>query len=307
VRTHICILNLFQTGDPCQHASLLGELLAGASVKIVKSYKLHPSADMASSTTRSSDDLGSFARLPYDARVLIYEFALSRVDALDIIIFPSATSPRADATAIPMASVLNRAHLAPAILRLNKEINDEAMPFLYARNTFAFSGLEECQAFTNPKIPGRSLISHISLPRMAMSRPAYGWDSLHTFLPPTSRRLTIEIDTYSVPLPKVCHSLCRGLELYLKQVDSEPAARRNHFRDVVILRMPQSNIPRGFDYLDLNAEMCSSRWTRSETLLWQLLRESRDISHAAFEECFRNVIEDGLVGVGVFRSTFRKD
>lgn len=87
---------------------------------------------MVTSTTRSPDSPGSLARLPYDTRVLIYEFALTRVDALDIIIFPSATSPRADATAIPMASVLNRAHLVPVILRLNKEINDEAMPFLYS-------------------------------------------------------------------------------------------------------------------------------------------------------------------------------
>jgi hypothetical protein len=255
---------------------------------------------MATSTTRSLDSPGSFARLPYDTRVLIYEFALTRFEALDIIIFPSATSPGEDATAIPMASVLNRAHLAPAILRLNKEINDEAMPFLYSRNTFAFSGLEECQAFTNPKIPGRSLISHISLPRMAMSRPTYRWNSLHTFLPSTLRRLTIEIDTYSVPLPKICHSLCRGLELYLKQVDNEPAARRLYFRDVVILRLPTTQSPRGFDYVEMNAEMCLSRWTRSDVLLWQRLRESRDISDAAFEQCFRNLIKDGLAGVGVF-------
>jgi hypothetical protein len=59
--------------------------------------------------------------------------------------------------------------------------------------------------------------------------------------------------------------------------------------------------------LDLNAEMCLSRWTRSDVLLWQRLRESRDISHAAFEECFRNIVEDGLVDVGVFRSTSGKD
>jgi len=259
---------------------------------------------MAITTTRSSDDPGSFARLPYDARVLIYEIALSRVETLDIIIFPSGTSPRADAKTIPMASVLNRARLTPAILRLNKEINDESMPFLYARNTFAFAGLEECQAFTDPNIPGRSLISHISLPRMAMSRPVYRWKSLHTFLPSTLRQLTIEVDTYSMPLPKVCHSLCRGLEVYLKHVGSDPAARRVHFRDMVTLRLPKLEHPHNYYFLVSDHEICPSHGPQA--LLWQRLGESRNISHAAVEQSFRNLIEDSLIGVGVFGAVHRR-
>ena len=194
---------------------------------------------MTTITTTSSDELGTFSRLPYDARVLIYEFALSRVDPFEIVVFSFATNPnKVDTPTIPTASVLNRMDLTPVILRLNREINSESMPFLYARNTFAFAGLEECQAFTDPTVPGRSLISRISLPRLAMSRPNIRWNSLHTFLPSNLRQLTIEIDTYSKSLHTTCHNFCRGLEIYLKQVDSEPAARWAHFRDVVTLRLP---------------------------------------------------------------------
>lgn len=134
-----------------------------------------------------------------------------------------------------------------------------------------------------------------------MSRPAYRWNSLHIFLPSTLRRLTIESDTcYFVPFPKVCQSLCRGLELYLKQVESEPAARRIHFRDVVILRIIK--LPQGLFVLELDAEICSSHSTESQRLLWRRLKESRDISHAAVEQCFRDIIEDGVVRVGVLSS-----
>jgi hypothetical protein len=93
---------------------------------------------------------------------------------------------------IPTATALKRAHLTPAILRIGREIHNESMPFLYARNTFAFAGLEERQAFTDPTIPGRAFISRISLPSLAMSRPTIRWDSLHIFLPSNLRKLTIE-------------------------------------------------------------------------------------------------------------------
>ena len=63
---------------------------------------------MATSTTHPYDGSGTFSRLPYDTRVLIYEFALSRVDALEIVIIPSTTGPRADTTNIPTASVLTK-------------------------------------------------------------------------------------------------------------------------------------------------------------------------------------------------------
>jgi len=169
----------------------------------------------------------------------------------------------------------------PAILRLNKEINKESMPFLYSRNTFAFAGLEECQAFTNPNIPGRSLISHIRLPRMAMSRPASRWSSLHTFLPSNLRRLTIEIDTYRRPLPKVCESLCRGLKMYLKQVASEPEARRVHFREVVTLQLPTTMHRQDLVELISDAQRFSAE---PQKLLWRRLAQSPIVSHADVEQ-----------------------
>jgi hypothetical protein len=250
---------------------------------------------MATSSTHSYDGPGAFSRLPYDTRVLIYEFALSRVDALEIVIFSSAASPRTDTATVPTASVLNKVDLTPAILRLNKEINSESMPFLYARNTFAFAGLEECSAFTDPAIPGRALISRISLPRLAMSRPNVRWNSLHTFLPSNLRQLTIEIDTYSKSLHTTCHNLCRGLELYLQQVDSEPAARWAHFRDVVMLRLPAT---KGLAYQILDARAACS--TESQKLVWQRLGESTFVSNAATHLCFEDMIRDTLIGAGVF-------
>jgi len=250
---------------------------------------------MATSSTHSYDGPGAFSRLPYDTRVLIYEFALSRVDTLEIVIFSSATSPRADTNIIPTASVLNQTELTPVILRLNKEINSESMPFLYARNTFAFAGLEECRAFTNPTISGRALISRISLPRLAMSRPNIRWNSLHTFLPYNLRQLTIEIDTYSKCLHTTCHNLCRGLEIYLQQINSEPTARWAHFRDVVTLRLPAT---KGLAYQILDArEACS---TESQKLVWQRLGESTFVSNAATQLCFENMVRETLIGAGVF-------
>ncbi|KAM0711171.1 hypothetical protein Q7P35_001910 [Cladosporium inversicolor] len=250
---------------------------------------------MDTTTTRSSDGLGSFARLPYDVRFLIYEIALSRVGALEIINFSSGTSPKAGTPSIPTASVLDRPQLMPAILQLNKHINEESMPFLYARNTFTFVGLEELRAFTDPNIPGRDLISRISLPKMAMSRPFNRWDSLHKILPFDLRQLTIEIDTYALFLPPICDGLCRGLEVYLKQVDSDPAARRVHFRDVVALRLPTI---KHLGYLIFDTRVKLS--TDSQKLLWRRLGESIRIGHAATERCFKDLIEDSLVGVGVF-------
>ena len=183
----------------------------------------------------------------------------------------------------------------PAILRLNKEMKSESMPFLYARNTFALAGLEECQAFINPSTPGRALISRISLPRLAMSRPNIRWNSLHAFLPFNLRQLTIEIDTYSKSLHTTCHNLCCGLELYLKQVDSEPAARWAHFRDVVTLRLPVS---KGLKYQILDARAACS--TESQKLLWQRLGESTFVSHAATQCCFENMVREALIGADVF-------
>jgi hypothetical protein len=244
---------------------------------------------------RSSEGLGSFARLPYDVRVLIYKIALSRADALEIIIFSSGTCPKTGTLAIPTASVLNRPQLMPNILRLNKEINKESMPFLHARNTFAFVGLEELQAFTDSNIPGRALMSRISLPRMAMSRPLDRWDSLHTLLPSNLRQLTIEVDTYALFFPPICHSLCRGLEMYLKQVSTDPAARRAHFRDMVTLRLPTI---KHLGYLIFDTRLQLS--TDSQRLLWRRLGESIRVGHAATERCFKDLIEDALVGVGVF-------
>lgn len=84
---------------------------------------------MATGAIHLYDSTETFSRLPYDTRVLIYEYALSRVDALEIVIFSSATSPRADTVTISTASVLNQMALTPALLRLSKEINSESMPF----------------------------------------------------------------------------------------------------------------------------------------------------------------------------------
>ena len=228
-------------------------------------------------------------------RVLIYEIALSRVDALDIIVFPWTTNLKPGAPTVPTATVLNRAHLIPAIFRLNKETSNEAMPYLYARNTFMFVGLEECRAFTDPSIPGRALISRVGLPRMAMSRPISRWDSLHTFLPSNLRHLTIEIDTHSVSFTLLCRSLCRGLGFYLKQVHREPAARWDHFKNTVTLRLHPTKYLEG---LDVGSP--SSCFTETQQLLWQRLVKSKHISHAAVERCLRDMIEDGLVGAGVF-------
>ena len=85
--------------------------------------------------------------------------------------------------------------------------------------------------------------------------PNIRWNSLHTFLPFNLRQLTIELDTYSKSLHMTCHNLCCGLELYLKQVDSEPAARWAHFRDVVTLRLPAT---KGLKYQILDARAACS-------------------------------------------------
>ena len=130
-----------------------------------------------------------------------------------------------------------------------------------------------------------------------MSRPFNRWDSLHTILPSDLRQLTIEIDTYTLFLPPICHSLCRGLETYLKQVDGDPAARRAHFRGMVTLRLPTI---KHLEYLIFDTRVKLS--TDSQKLLWRRLGESIRIGHAATERCFKDLIEDSLVGVGVFGS-----
>lgn len=128
-----------------------------------------------------------------------------------------------------------------------------------------------------------------------MSRQNVRWNSLHTFLPSNLRQLTIEIDTYSKSLRTTCHNLCRGLELYLKQVDSDPAAQWAHFRDVVALRLPTT---KGLAYQILDARAACS--TESQKLLWQRLGESTFVSHAVTQLCFENMVRDTLIGVGVF-------
>jgi hypothetical protein len=234
---------------------------------------------MAITLEGSSDESCTFMRLPYDVRALVYEIALSRMDALDIIFFSSTT-----------ASVLDRAHLIPMILRLNKEISNESLPFVYARNTLTFVGLEECRAFTDPDISGRALISRVGLPRMAMSRPTDRWDSLHKFLPINLRKFSIEVDTHSVAFPILCQSLCCGLEAHLKQLD-----RWVRSKDTVMLHLPPTKHLRG---LDLSYPAASL--TETQGLLWQRLKESTTIDHAAVERCFRDLVEDGLSGAGVF-------
>ena len=234
------------------------------------------SANMATTMGGSSDEPCAFMCLPYDVRVLIYELALSRVDALDIIIFSSTANTKADTSGIPTASILNRSRLIPAILRLNKNINDESMPFLYARNTFTFARLAECRAFTDPRIPGRALISHIDLPRMAMSRPIDRWNSLHTFIPPNVTQLTIEVGTHSVPFPELCRSLCRGPEMHLKQVGSEPAVRWTHFKHTVTLRLHPT---KHFECLDPG--FYTACLSETQVILWQRLKKSIHAGHAA--------------------------
>lgn len=71
------------------------------------------------------------------------------------------------------------------------------MPFLYARGTFAFAGLEKCQAFTDPTISRPR--SHITYqPSQAGDEPADHQMGLTAHvLTVQFAKLTIEIDTYS--------------------------------------------------------------------------------------------------------------
>jgi hypothetical protein len=92
----------------------------------------------------SGDEPSGFSKVSYDVRVMIYEPVLTRTDPLDIIVFPVvADKKRKHGTrTIAPATLLERAHITPTILRLNKAISREAMPFLYSRNTFAFASPE---------------------------------------------------------------------------------------------------------------------------------------------------------------------
>lgn len=255
---------------------------------------VQPSADMATTVSGSQREPLTFTQLPYDVRVLIYEIALSHIGALNIILFPKTAPP-----AIPSATLLDRAHLNPAILRLNKGLGNEAMPYLYSRNTFTFDRLEDCRTFTDPAIPGRGLISRVGIHRMAMSRPICRWKSLLAFMPGDLRQLTIEVDTYSDCLLLLCRSLCHGLEICLKQASIDLAVRRAFFRDVVTLRLPTVKHLAGRIFAAQQSCLIAS-----QKLLWQRFRMSIHVSHDAAEQRFKDLIEDGLVGAGVFGAEY---
>ena len=91
------------------------------------------------------------------------------------------------------------------------------------------------------------------------------------------------------------HDLCAGLEMYLKQVDSEPTARWAHFRFLGTLRPPTT---KDLEYRIWGARAGCS--TESQKLLWQRLGESISVSHTVTQRCFDTMVRDTLVGVGVF-------
>jgi hypothetical protein len=240
------------------------------------------------------DEPSVFGKLPYDVRAMIYEIALTRASALEIILFESAKRrSKSCSPVIPCAAALDRPHLIPAILLLSKDIYDEALPFLYSRNTFTFVGLNECRTFADPAISGRELISRVCLHRMAMSRPICRWGILHIFLPSAVKQFIIEIDTHTTSLSLLCFRLAYGLGKCLKNIGGE-AARRTYFKEVVRFRFHTTKYLEG--RISNEVTTCSSQ---SPRLLWRSLEKSLDISHAAVERCFKDIIEDELVRNGV--------
>lgn len=272
--------------------------MESASRRLNRAIRASP--DMSATTSGSSGDEGDepsgFMRLPYDVRTIIYQIALTRVDTLNIILFPAVrcTNPKAGAPKPPSATLLDRAHLNPIYLRLNKTISSEAIPFLYSRNTFTFDSLEDCQKFTNPAIPGRDLIARICLHRKAMSRPFSRWGALRTFLPSTLKRFTIEIDTYTFSMLDIFQNLCRGLAVCLKQIGDE-SARRSYFKDVVRIRFPTIKYLQ--DQVLTAFAACS---TSAQKRLWKLFGEALFMDRTAVEQRFKDLLEDGLVRDCVF-------
>jgi hypothetical protein len=250
----------------------------------------------------SGDEPSGFPKLSYDVRTIIYEIVLTRDDPLDIIVFPAVADKKRKhgSRTIAPATLLDRAHVTPTILRLNKAISSEDLPFLYARNTFAFVSPAELQAFANPRIPARALITRFCLPRMAMSRPVCRWSMLNSFMPHNVKQFTIEIDTFSGPLPGVCRSLSRSLAICLKQIRKEPV-RWSYFKDVIRVRF------RTIKHLQepiLTAHQTCS--IESQKRLWQRLANATYLGHAAVEQCFKDLVEDSLVKDGVFSTTYDK-
>lgn len=272
--------------------------IPGAQATIVPSRRQRERRSLLSLNTMA-DAPGSinepltFSRLPFDVRVIIYKLALTHGSTLDVSLFPSEESPQPVAPLIPVATVMDRTYLMPAILRVNKKINEEAMPYLYAHNTFSFVGLDECRAFTNATIPGRTLISRICLHRRVMSRPVCRWKTLDTFLPLALRQLTIELDTYSKSLLETCRSLCRGLAIYLRQMDDEQI-RWNYFKHVLSFRF--TTIRHLGDCIWEARMNCT---IESQRPLWQRLWNAGYVSCAAVERCFKDLIEDCLIRDGV--------
>jgi hypothetical protein len=250
----------------------------------------------------SGDEPSGFKKVSYDVRAMIYEIALTRVGPLDIIVFPAVADKKRKhgSRVIAPAALLDRAHITPTILLLNKAISHEAMPFLYSRNTFAFVSPAELQAFANPGIPARALITRFCLHRLSMSRPVCRWNMLHSFMPYNIKQFTIEIDTHSASLLEVSRGLIRGLSICLKQIRKEPT-RWSYFKDVIRVRF------RSIKYLQdpiLTAyETCS---TQSQKRLWTRLAEATYMDHAAMDQRFKDLVEDGLVRDGVFSKTYDK-
>lgn len=246
------------------------------------------------SISRSINEPLTFAQLPFDVRVMIYQLALTHDGILDISLFLSEESPKPNAPLIPIAAVISKTYLLPAVLRLNKKTNDEAMPYLYAHNTFSFVALDDCRAFTNAGIPGRALISSICLHRGVMGRPVCRWKTLDTFLPLALKKLTIEVDTYnSIPLLETCRPLCRGLAIYLRQISDEQT-RRDYFKDVLSFRFTTL---RHIGDLVWKAKMTCT--IESRRPLWQRFGDAGYIGCAVVERCFKDLIEDCLIRDGV--------
>lgn len=108
---------------------------------------------MVTARTGSKKKPFLFGKLPYDVRAIIYELGITRTYPLEIAM-PDTDPPNdncSSGSVIPHVLLLDRPRLLRIVLRLNKAINEEAMPFLYAHNTFSFNESRTAEPSSNQK------------------------------------------------------------------------------------------------------------------------------------------------------------